>query len=270
MYKNTTQNIYLITYLDSLKYSISAKQIEKSAAKTGLFKKIFIYTPQKLDQEFKKEYSNILSEQRGGGYWIWKHQIISQTLDLINENDLIIYTDAGSTFNNLGVRRLLEYIEQLNDSEFGNFRIEGKDEHIEEKYTSNQLLTHFNISKNKTIRKSVQLMGGHLIFKKNTHTRNFIQSFRNVISEDINLITDFYSSNQIDSFIENRHDQSIMSLISKTSGCESIPNETYFEEGSNKQYLYPFLSTRNYGHGLKDRTKYFLHLGNSHNKIKYF
>ena len=270
MYKNTTQNIYLITYLDSLKYSISAKQIEKSAAKTGLFKKIFIYTPQKLDQEFKKEYSNILSEQRGGGYWIWKHQIISQTLDLINENDLIIYTDAGSTFNYLGVKKLLEYIEQLNDSEFGNFRIEGKDEHIEEKYTSNELLTHFNVSKNKAIKKTVQLMGGHLIFQKNTHTQDFIQSFQNVISEDLNLITDFYTSNQKDNFIENRHDQSIMSLISKTSGCESIPNETYFEEGSDKQYMYPFLSTRNYGHGLKDRAKYYLHFGDSYKKIKYF
>ena len=31
-----------------------------------------------------------------------------------------------------------------------------------------------------------------------------------------------------------------MSLISKTSGCVSIPNETYFEEGSDKQYSYPF------------------------------
>ena len=269
MFKNT-QNIYLITYLDSSKYSISAKQIQKSATKTGLFKKMFIYTPQKLDPLFRKKYRNILSKQRGGGYWIWKHQIINQTLDLINKNDLIVYTDAGSTFNYLGVKRLLEYIEQLNDSEFGNFRIEGKDEHIEEKYTSSELLAHFNVSKNNKIKKSVQLMGGHLIFQKNNHTKNFIESFQDVISKDLNLITDFYSFNQKENFIENRHDQSIMSLISKTSGCVSIPNETYFEEGSNKQYSYPFLSVRNYGHGLKDRAKYHLHLSGSHNKIKYF
>ena len=134
MFKNT-QNIYLITYLDSSKYSISAKQIQKSASKTDLFKKMFIYTPQKLDPLFRKNIETFCPN-KGNGYWIWKHQIINQTLDLINKNDLIVYTDAGSTFNYLGVKRLLEYIEQLNDSEFGNFRIEGKDEHIEEKYTS--------------------------------------------------------------------------------------------------------------------------------------
>ena len=80
--------------------------------------------------------------------------------------------------------------------------------------------------------------------------------------EDINLLTDFYTSNQVEKFIENRHDQSIMSLISKTMGCESIANETYFEEFSDKQYLYPFLSVRHYGHGKRDRIKYFINYKN--------
>tara|TARA_Y100000996_G_scaffold408908_1_gene388734 strand:- start:894 stop:1706 length:813 start_codon:yes stop_codon:yes gene_type:complete len=270
MYKDTNQKIYLITYLDSLKYSVSAKQLERSATKTGLFEGILVYTPKKIDPLFIKTYSEILSEPRGGGYWIWKHQIIKQTLDLVKENDIIIYTDAGSTFNYLGIKRLLEYIEQLNDSEFGNFRMEGKVDHIEEKYTSNELFNYFNISKNSLIKKSVQLMGGHLIFQKNSHTKNFLQSFKDVLLEDINLLTDFYTSNQVEKFIENRHDQSIMSLISKTMGCESIANETYFEEFSDKQYLYPFLSVRNYGHGLKDRTKYSLHIGDTYSKLKYF
>ena len=41
-----------------------------------------------LSADFKKKYSKILSEKRGGGFWIWKHHIIKESLSLINENDL--------------------------------------------------------------------------------------------------------------------------------------------------------------------------------------
>ena len=38
-----------------------------------------------------------------------------------------------------------------------------------------------------------------------------------------------YNNNQIKEFIENRHDQSILSVMSKKYGSEIIENETYFE-----------------------------------------
>ena len=49
-----------------------------------------------------------------------------------------------------------------------------------------------------------------------------------------------------------------MSIISKLVGTASVKNETYFEKNSNKQYDYPFLSVRNYGHGLRDRSSFYL------------
>ena len=57
----------------------------------------------------------------------------------------------------------------------------------------------------------------------------------------MNLITDKYNHiNKHDAFKENRHDQSIFSLLTKTLGGEIIPNETHFLDNKELQYNYPF------------------------------
>ena len=108
-------------------------------------------------------------------------------------------------------------------------------------------------------------------FKKNNHTREFINIFKEVLSTDKNLITDMYNNeNQHKGFIENRHDQSIFSLISKTVGSEIIENETEFKNRKNEQYEYPFLSVRRYNHGPKDKIKYFLFKKRMMSRTHYF
>ena len=84
------------------------------------------------------------------------------------------------------------------------------------------------------------------------------QEFFDVLNDDENLITDYYKNGQIGEFIENRHDQSILSLISKKHGGEILENETFFKKNSIDQKQYPFLSVRHYGHGLRDRILYNL------------
>ena len=55
--------------------------------------------PKDLDVEFRNKYSNIFLQQRGGGFWIWKHHIISNLLDKISEGDVVVYCDAGASIN---------------------------------------------------------------------------------------------------------------------------------------------------------------------------
>ena len=98
-----------------------------------------------------------------------------------------------------------------------------------------------------------------MFFKKNNDSEDYFNQYRKILDENIELITDSLNNkNQIDSFIENRHDQSIFSLLSKINGSEVIPNETEFRTRQDIQYKYPFLSVRAYGHGPKDYLKYIL------------
>ena len=59
--------------------------------------KIEIYDA--LDDEFVNKYLNILKHERGGGYWLWKINIINKTLKEMKDNDILLYMDAGSSLN---------------------------------------------------------------------------------------------------------------------------------------------------------------------------
>jgi len=113
-------------------------------------------------------------------------------------------------------------------------------------------------------------MGGHLIIKNNNHTMEFFDLFFQTLKDDQKLVSDFYINNQINGFEENRHDQSIMSIITKMIGGVILDNETFFENNSELQKTYPILSVRNYGHGLQDRIKYELNINNRKNIPVYF
>ena len=56
------------------------------------------------------------------------------------------------------------------------------------------------------------------------------------------LITDKYSGNQIEGYRSNRHDQSILSILSKIYGCEEKENEVWFKQKEKLQFEYPFLA----------------------------
>lgn len=59
-----------------------------------------IYEPKDLDTEFREKYKEILSQKRGGGYWIWKPYIIADYLKTMPDGDILFYADIGCTLNN--------------------------------------------------------------------------------------------------------------------------------------------------------------------------
>ena len=263
-------NIHFITYGDSKKYSISKRHIIGLAKKSKFFKTCKRFSEKDLDYEFVNKYKDILNEPRGGGYYLWKPKIILNVLKNLDQNDLLVYTDAGSSFNYYAKKRFFEYVEMLQDSEYGNLRIENPQQFIEKYWTTKEIFNYFNLPINSEIGNSPQLLGGHLIFKNNKHTEEFLNEFFKLVEYDKKLITDFYKDGQIENFKENRHDQSILSLLSKTLGGVIIKNETFFEPNSLNQKDYPFLSVRNYGHGKKDKLKYYFNYKNYKKSPIYF
>lgn len=262
--------IHFITYGDSKKYSISKKHIVGLARYSNFFDSCNSFSKKDLDYDFVNKYKEILNQKRGGGFYLWKPRIIFNFLKKINDNDILVYTDSGSSFNYLAKKRFFEYIEMLQVSEFGNLRIENPKNFIEKHWTTKELFSYFNVSVDSDIGNSAQLLGGHLLFKKNKHTENFLNEFFKLVDFDQNLITDFYEKNQIINFKENRHDQSIFSLLTKIFGGVILENETFFESNSLEQKDYPFLSVRNYGHGKKDNLRYYFNYKNYRKTPVYF
>lgn len=108
--------IYLVTYGDNGFY-LSKKHLEYLAINSGLFDRVISLGPKDLDSKFKKKYKKILHQPKGGGFWLWKFEIIKTLLSQINENDIVIYCDAGASLNTskIAINRFNEYIEILSN-----------------------------------------------------------------------------------------------------------------------------------------------------------
>jgi hypothetical protein len=79
------------------------------------------------------------------------------------------------------------------------------------------------------------------IIKKNQHSVKIINEWVNHMKYE--LINDV-TSNEEPYFIDNRHDQSIYSIVVKKYGSIKIPDETWFQDWNNG-VNYPILAKRN-------------------------
>ena len=235
--------IHFITYGDN-NFKESKIRIAKEAIDSGWFDSVTVYEPKDLNEDFKEEFKDILKHKRGGGYWIWKPYIIKKKLNEIQDDDILVYLDCGCTINAKGKRRFEQYIEMLNNSETGIISFQMH--HIEKKYTTKEIFNYFDICLTDEIANSGQIVGGIRIMKKIPKLVNMIDLELETYKEQPLLVTDYYNNQQEDYFIENRHEQSIFSIIRKLNNPILLNDETYFKYFNQRSNAknYPFWATR--------------------------
>jgi hypothetical protein len=237
--------IHLISYGDNL-YKNSKKRIYLEANNTGWFDTITVYGPEDIDDAFKERFHTILNKKRGGGYWLWKSYFIKKKIDEINENDILIYIDAGCTINSNGKNRFYEYIEMLNSGDEGNISFQMG--HIEKEWTTREIFEYFNVNDNNEIKNSGQILSTIRIMKKNENLIKILDLEMKTYQDNPLLITDYYNSNNQEScFKDNRHDQSVCSVIRKINKTILLTDESWFKFGDEKSLKYPFWATRRRG-----------------------
>ena len=238
--------IHLITYGDSI-YEETKQRLYNQASNLGWFDTITSYSPEDLDEEFKKKFKDILSHPRGGGYWICKPYIINKHLEMIKDDDILIYLDAGCYINPKGFERFKEYIELLKNNEEACISFQ-MNHHIEKKWTTKEIFEYLNInSDSKDIIESGQIIATVKMFRKCANSINIVSAWLNALHANPLLFTDHYNKNkQCEIFIDNRHDQSICSVLCKLYKTIILEDETYFEDGFGcpKSLKCPFWATR--------------------------
>ena len=138
---------------------------------------------------------------RGYGYWIWKPYLILKELKLLNEGDILAYLDIHCHFDKIKY----QYDEILNVLE--------NDEHhmiIAKGYFNDFMFTTSFI-------------------KNCDFTIKFFEQYFNMMLNHIDAITDDHNQD-IDNhstFVENRHDQSVCSLLAKYYNINACVNSTY-------------------------------------------
>ena len=177
----------------------------------GKVDEYYSYKPDDIDVNFKKKNKDILSRQRGNGYWLWKPYFILKTLrDKLNKGDYLIYTDAGILYLDK-VEKVIKFMISKNE-EIWSIRTR----FLEKKYSKRDAFILLNAD-SPIYADTFQYMAGIQIYKKSKFSENFVEKLL-YYSTDKRIITDDPNTQgfpNYDGFIDNRHDQTILSILTK-------------------------------------------------------
>lgn len=204
--KYSPHKTWLISYASDYIYKQNQNNLVASATLTQAFDVIMSYQPHHLDPRFVEENKEILMQKRGAGYWLWKPYIILQTLNIMPENDILMYADSTAIFKD-GLNEILKLNEKHDiilfqtSKDFKNISWTKRD--LIDKILPNDI----------SFLQKPQLEATYIILRNNPKSRELIKNWLE-LAKDSSLITDSPSKNpEYSSFIEHRHDQAILSAL---------------------------------------------------------
>ena len=225
-------------------YQNSKQRIHQEAYNMG-FDKVHIYGPEDLPKDFVEKINPHINHPRGAGYWLWKSYFLKQLMDSANENDFIIYADAGCHLNVHGKPRLQEYLKLITEHESGFLGLEMDSGNLSEQfYTNEMVFEYFGISPTDPIRQMGQYVGGILFIRKCETSKKIVDEYYNIAITRPDLFSDVHNDYKRTSvFRDHRQDQSILGLLRKKYNAVTIPDETWDEDFRRKMHV-PILATR--------------------------
>ncbi len=208
----------------------------------GVFDNIFIYTEASLPLEFVEYFkdkfytTNVRGERistRGFGYWCWKPRVILMALEQIQEGDLLLYCDIGFEFNAKAKETMQELFSDIEANE-----IMGCITNYPEKcWNKADLLAHFGLLENQEFLESGQCAAGIVLLKKTQKTIQIIKEWLEAFEKHFELIDDSPSTiPNLPYFRENRHDQSVWSVLNKKYKIKNYPYEKWFDQNYSVLY----------------------------------
>lgn len=231
-------DFWFVTFGDS-RLKEARRRIQKQAKKMGVFgERIRIFDENSLNADFcEKMKEHLIPGSRGFGYWCWKPQIILQVLREMPEGDVLLYCDIGCHLNPKGLKRLEEYrqyaiahgIVAFQSRALGEAARNDLSMHFlpERQWTKMDLLEYFGVAERRDVLDSGQ-MGGTIVAAARADTRRFMEEWRACFYEHFEFVDDTPSKlPNFPDFIENRHDQSVFSVLCKKHGVFSLSSGEY-------------------------------------------
>jgi len=197
----SSQKTWLISYASGEVNIKNQSNLLLSAAMYQAFDVIIPYKAHHIEPEYYEKHKEILTQKRGGGYWLWKPYLILKTLNMMPENDILLYLDSASVFRN-GIYKLLEQTKENDVILFPNY-------HLNRPYIKKNLITRIG---HESFRDKTQLEANIILLRNTAKARALIEEWLK-LCEDPELLTDIPSKNEYPDFIDHRHDQAILTML---------------------------------------------------------
>lgn len=163
------------------------------------------------EKDLPKDYIEFAKRHpRGYGYWRWKPYIISDYLKSAEVDDIVVYIDGRCHFKSRKVEWLDSFVMSKADLCVWQLPLR------ENIWSTSQVFDFFRIDVNSYFANSGQIAALFLTLRKNNKTLMFINKWRSLLIDEPKLFSDYYESfSQMEDFIENRYDQSALSILVK-------------------------------------------------------
>lgn len=210
--------IIAINYADN-NFRKAQKLNTKTAYKKGKVDKVIEYSPVDIDKEFHEENKDILSQKRGGGYWLWKPYFILKTMNNMKDGDYLIYCDSGAAYINK-VQYLIDSLNKTNQDIMG-FELPLIEKQWTQKSTLLELGCDYDYYK-----ETNQILATYILIKVSDNSKNFMNQYLSNCKKKRLLIDNYDGEDKC--FIQHRHDQSIFSLLYKKNKLESFRDPSQY------------------------------------------
>lgn len=171
-----------------------------------------------LFTEYKGVDVRLRNTKRGFGYWIWKSFLLHEMMKIYPDGTILVYLDAGAH-----LKKEVEPLYSLFTN--GITRLFVENTHDNTSYTKCEPI-HGILGKDMIDKfyKSKQLDASFICLVNNETNRQFVSSWFDLCKK-YSYISDFNSigCQELSTFIEHRHDQSLLSLLVFQ---DSLQNET--------------------------------------------
>jgi len=206
------RKVVFVSFANS-KYHSSLDRIDKETIAFNFNQRFFL-----SEKDLSQEYVAIMRPKlyrRGYGYWMWKPYLIEKILNQINDDDILVYSDSGVIWNGKGLEIYNSYIKEIEKDKL-DFMIFNQP-FLEKDWTKKDIFNYLKIN-DMNVCMSLQIWAGCIFIRKTPKSYDLIKKWLLICSEHPNLIRDKISnSSNYLGFEENRHDQSVFSLLIKSS-----------------------------------------------------
>lgn len=227
------------------KYGSALELIKKNVAGFG-FDEVHLMTEDDIPAEIKAK-MNVKVYHRGYGYWRWKPYLVMTLLHQLKEDDILVYSDAGNIWNVGGKTVFDQYVSALRKED--NSFLVFTQPFLEKDWTKGDIFNALSLTGDIEKAMSLQLWAGCFMVKKRPESIETIRLWNHYVNDMEDLVTDKVSTYpNFVGFQENRHDQSIFSLLVKQtkykllSWCEVEVIDGDWEKIAN----HPILAQRAY------------------------
>lgn len=203
---------YLINYADET-FLEAQKYCTKTAYKRGGFDKVIEYSPDDIEKEFieKNKETFVVGDKQIGKYGLWRPHIIYDALQKIKDDDYLCYCDSGAYFIH-SINSLVDVMKKDN-----LYLMPFELPLMEKQWTKRDVFITLYCD-TQEITDSNQRMSTIMLIRKCKESMSFFKEYLDTVLAYPFLFTDRenkFGKLNYDCFIQNRHNQSVYSVLTK-------------------------------------------------------